>query len=60
MQLQFLEGSPKAHALWDLSGGLPVQGLMLDKCEGVKPGCAPRGAQSISEGTFQEENEELP
>ncbi|XP_074994696.1 olfactory receptor 14A16-like [Calonectris borealis] len=38
MQLQFLEGSPKAipaSSLQDLAGGLPGQGLLLDKREGV-------------------------
>ncbi|XP_075345830.1 olfactory receptor 14J1-like [Mycteria americana] len=58
MQLRFLEGSPKAitaYSLRDLCGGVPVQGLLLDKCEGVKAGCAARAAQGISEGTFAEE-----
>ena len=45
------------RSLQDPSGGLPVQELMLDKREGVKPGCAPRAAQGISEGTFPEEDQ---
>ncbi|XP_075345375.1 olfactory receptor 14A16-like [Mycteria americana] len=60
MQLRFLEGSPKAitaYSLRDLCGGVPVQGLLLDKCEGVKAGCAARAAQGISEGTFPEEDQ---
>ena len=60
MQLPFLEGSPElaitAYSLQGLSGGLPAQGLMLDKGEGVMPGCASRAAQGISEGTFPEED----